>query len=603
MELATSLSWKDSLLVGTGFTSALATGISIWLIFKHLLHYNKPIIQKHIVRIIIMIPIYAVDSWLSLIWPHYALYFNVARDMYEAYVLFEFFKYLTDCVDGEESFSEKLEYVPQMKYTSPLCCFHIKPGRIFLHRCKQFILQYVYVKIGLTIATFILELLHVYDEGNFSYNRGYLWITIFYNVSIFLSLYFLVLFYEGSKEILAEFKPLAKFLCIKAVIFFAFWQSVAISIAVKFNFLVTARPGYSAHEVSAVVNNALICIEMFPIAVAFALTFSWDAFKDPARVPRPANPGMFVNVLKNFGQVANFRDIVIDTKASLAKEPARRIVTEDFFEISEEEQKARIILEGTLKKCGEDLAKIWKARHVALISQPAGIMYWTRNPWVTTGKGKAPKVRGFSPFRDVEQIVIKPKSKFNVVLNTTRVWRFRCSNDAERDFWVNRINQFLPKPNDKDVVGLDGQEDVAIPMIEEDDDDEDAFGMNSFPMSSPHTSSFSHPQGDDESSDSEDDMSPTATLSDTLDRAERSSRPSTPAKPAGVLNFLNRGVQRLSSAVSSVSAPAKPPRPNRSADPSTSSTDVDSLDGARSNVLDEHHVHHQSSDDEVSITF
>lgn len=57
MELATSLSWQNSLLIGTGFTSALAFSISVWLIFKHLLHYNQPSIQKHIVRIIIMIPV------------------------------------------------------------------------------------------------------------------------------------------------------------------------------------------------------------------------------------------------------------------------------------------------------------------------------------------------------------------------------------------------------------------------------------------------------------------------------------------------------------------------------------------------------------------
>lgn len=57
MELATSLSWQHSMLVGTGFTSALAIGISVWLILKHLMHYTQPTIQKHIVRIIIMIPV------------------------------------------------------------------------------------------------------------------------------------------------------------------------------------------------------------------------------------------------------------------------------------------------------------------------------------------------------------------------------------------------------------------------------------------------------------------------------------------------------------------------------------------------------------------
>lgn len=528
--------------------------------------------------------------------------------MYEAYVLFEFFKYLTDCVDGEDNFQEKLEYVPQMKYISPFCCFHIKPGRVFMHRCKQMILQYVYVKIGITIATFIMELCHVYGEGSWAVNRGYLWITIIYNISIFLALYFLVLFYEGSKEILKEFSPLAKFLCIKAVIFFAFWQSVLISILVNFNFLITARPGYTSGEISAMVNNALICIEMFPIAVAFALTFTFEPFKDPSRVPRPTNPGMFVDVLKKFTQVANFRDIVMDTQASLRKEPARRIVTEDFFEVSVEEQKSRIILEATIKKCGEDLAKIWKSRHVALVSKPAGIMYWVRNPWTSP---KTPKVRGFALFKDIEKVVPKRDTNFNVVLNTTRVWRFRCANSAERDFWMQRINALLPKKDDKEGVGLDGV-DLEVPIVEEDDDEEEYYTESSalpedvvLAASRRVAAEAAGTMVDDSDSDSDGDA---LVLSDTLDHVERaqqqsaasSSRPATAA--AGVLNFLNRGVQRVSTAVSSATASAtgKSKRNLNYHESSDTSTDVDSLAGARTDATD---MRNESSEDEVSINF
>ena len=36
-------------------------------------------------------------------------------------------------------------------------------------------------------------------------------------------MYFLVLFYMSVKEELAPIKPVPKFLCIKAIIFFSFW--------------------------------------------------------------------------------------------------------------------------------------------------------------------------------------------------------------------------------------------------------------------------------------------------------------------------------------------------------------------------------------------
>ena len=45
--------------------------------------YNVPSQQKWIVRIIFMIPIYAVASWLSMRYYHYSLYFDAFRGIYE----------------------------------------------------------------------------------------------------------------------------------------------------------------------------------------------------------------------------------------------------------------------------------------------------------------------------------------------------------------------------------------------------------------------------------------------------------------------------------------------------------------------------------------
>lgn len=68
------------------------------------------------------------------------------------------------------------------------------------------ILQYVLFKPILALATFLLQLTGTYDEGNFSADRGYLWVTLGYNLSITLCLYFLVLFYEATKEILVHLR-------------------------------------------------------------------------------------------------------------------------------------------------------------------------------------------------------------------------------------------------------------------------------------------------------------------------------------------------------------------------------------------------------------
>ncbi len=61
----------------------LATLISIWLISNHLKHFNIPSIQSKIIGIVWMVPIYSVDSFLSLSFPKSALYLDMLRDCYE----------------------------------------------------------------------------------------------------------------------------------------------------------------------------------------------------------------------------------------------------------------------------------------------------------------------------------------------------------------------------------------------------------------------------------------------------------------------------------------------------------------------------------------
>jgi len=127
--------------VVAGICAFISVILACVMIFKHLQHYTEPRIQVYIVRIVLMVPIYTIDSYLSLLFKDYAMYFDLGRDCYEAYVLYMFFRLLVELADGEEQLIAKLEMTPQIRYSVPLCCFHIKPGRIFLHRCKQMVLQ------------------------------------------------------------------------------------------------------------------------------------------------------------------------------------------------------------------------------------------------------------------------------------------------------------------------------------------------------------------------------------------------------------------------------------------------------------------------------
>lgn len=45
-----------------------------------------------------------------------------------------------------------------------------------------------------------------------------------YNITYTVALYGLLLFYMGTHELLAPFKPLLKFILVKSVIFLTYWQ-------------------------------------------------------------------------------------------------------------------------------------------------------------------------------------------------------------------------------------------------------------------------------------------------------------------------------------------------------------------------------------------
>ncbi|GLD48691.1 transmembrane protein 184ba isoform X1 [Lates japonicus] len=70
----------------SGFFVWTALILTCHQIYMHLRFYSSPREQRHIVRILFIVPIYAFDSWLSLLFftnDQYYVYFDTVRDCYE----------------------------------------------------------------------------------------------------------------------------------------------------------------------------------------------------------------------------------------------------------------------------------------------------------------------------------------------------------------------------------------------------------------------------------------------------------------------------------------------------------------------------------------
>jgi len=270
-----------------GIFSIWACLLSSYLIYKHFRNYTKPQLQRYIVRIVLMVPIYAVDSWLSLRFKDYSLYFDLVRDCYEAYVLFMFFTFLITYLDlnDEGLLEEILKSKPLIAHPIPFCCLpKFTPGPRFLNWTKFFILQFTLIKPFLTAIALILQAFSIYGDGIFSFKMGFVYIAFIDNLSITLAMYFLVLFYQATKEELVLINPVPKFLCIKAIIMFSFWQGVAIAVIVQLGWIHSVGE-WSEDNIATGMQDFLICIEMFLISLAHIYSFGYIEYRNPDKSP------------------------------------------------------------------------------------------------------------------------------------------------------------------------------------------------------------------------------------------------------------------------------------------------------------------------------
>ena len=212
----------------------LTVPISIRLIVQHLAHWIAPNIQKYVVRIIWMVPIYSVESWLALRFKSLAVYIETLRECYEAYVIFSFLYFLIALLGDEQQIISKLKEKPAHyglhKWPVSMCVESWIMGHELLQKCKFGVLQYVIIKNLFAIVVFILNLCGVNRDDEFRFDRIYLYECLFTNMSQLWALYCLLFFYFAMKEELAVWRPVGKFLCVKMVVFFTWWQSVVIYI-------------------------------------------------------------------------------------------------------------------------------------------------------------------------------------------------------------------------------------------------------------------------------------------------------------------------------------------------------------------------------------
>ena len=355
----------------------LTVPLSAYEIGGHLLHFRNPALQRFAVRILWMVPIYSVESLCALLWRNSKVALETLRECYEAYVIFCLLQLMILSVAPDEATMRDI-----MDAKDPHSLHHTKPfawcikdwrGMRFISMVRKGTLQYVVVKIACTALELITvgipdpsrvhdvtlhmhpqhassgnlsvapfstagslsshplpaacnateEVPNWYCDGCFSrFDRPYIWVMLATNFSQIWAMYCLILYYHAFMKELAPIRPLGKLLTVKAVVFFSFWQEVAISGAATLGWIgATANPSpdngcFTEDDVAKGFQDFLITIEMFVAAVAHHYVFSWERMATSG----PGRPGEAKGLLAAFLESSLPTDVVA-TAATEFKPP------------------------------------------------------------------------------------------------------------------------------------------------------------------------------------------------------------------------------------------------------------------------------------------
>ncbi|THG06238.1 hypothetical protein TEA_025827 [Camellia sinensis var. sinensis] len=188
VEVALSYSTPSWATLVAGAFVVVTLTLSIYLLFEHLSAYKNPEEQKFLIGVILMVPCYAVESFVSLMNPTISVDIEILRDCYESFAMYCFGRYLVACLGGEERTVEFMERqgrakIPLLdhgiekgtiKHPFPMNYF-LKPWKLnqWVYQVIKFgIVQYMIIKAVTAILSVILEAFGVYCEGDFKWGCG-----------------------------------------------------------------------------------------------------------------------------------------------------------------------------------------------------------------------------------------------------------------------------------------------------------------------------------------------------------------------------------------------------------------------------------------------
>lgn len=244
-----------------------------------------------------MVPIYAIASFLQIQWYWHAIYFQVISDCYEAFAIASFFglfcHYVAPDLHSQKNYFREMQpvkpWVLPINWFAKCCGGQRGPWRTPKSGLTWFninwigIYQYCFIRVAMTITAVVTQYFKRYCESSNSPVFGHIWISVINAVAVTIAMFCLIQFYVQLKEPLKEQKLLIKIIAIKLVIFFSFWQSLAISLGTSTLNIVHPNEVIAYPDLKVGIPALLLCIEM----AIFSLLHIWAFPYKPYRTDAP----------------------------------------------------------------------------------------------------------------------------------------------------------------------------------------------------------------------------------------------------------------------------------------------------------------------------
>ncbi|KAI8897068.1 organic solute transporter Ostalpha-domain-containing protein [Globomyces pollinis-pini] len=288
--------------------SGISTIMSFQLIYLHSSHFSTPTLQKYIIRILLMVPYYAILSTLAFWNLKYALYISIIRDVYEGFVVWNFLKLFLEYLGPTDSTRMYIlsSKTPHMM-PPPFCVLKFNPASmLFLSRCKFGVLQFVLVRLFTSITSLFLEYFKLLCHGNVSPQFGHVYMQTLNSLSMGMAMFSLVAYYFATRHDISKSSPVSQFMSIKFVIFLQFVLSLVVSFLVS-KAIIKETDDYTIQQFTECLQNFITILNMAIASIWHQKCFSIQPF---------INVDDYFDFQKAIHKVFDLSDLWLDVKLS-----------------------------------------------------------------------------------------------------------------------------------------------------------------------------------------------------------------------------------------------------------------------------------------------